>query len=407
MAARPGEPRVAPAAGEETGRAGGIGPGRGASGCSTRFVPLQRQRPPGASSPHALTGDLLAKEEEYKRLNAELDAKTLELVHQADRVIKEQQEILSRAISSQIQLTTEEDDNLRELQSSGGSILPTSNAKQTKNKKQGPEATLQNKLQSRNVSKNEPSSAELQTADDVAILEDVTDFSLAKTFSNLEGTLDGGGLSNNVDDIFSGAGKDIGSEAQIRLLKAKLRVTQEELDTVVRECNKKEDVTRTLMAHVKELEEERAKLQQTVSAQQSQMEKYKALMDEARKKRDEFEQQLAAMEKELEHLKKVQKQASSSQNATEVRLNRALEDAGKHKQELEKLKQTTKDANLQENKQVELLKEEKRILEKEKGELVSVFKKQQKLIDVLKRQKVSYVRLDRIPGNPYFTLILR
>ncbi|XP_038606662.1 testis-expressed protein 9 isoform X2 [Tachyglossus aculeatus] len=357
---------------------------RGSPGCP----PATRRQTPPEASPNP-PGDLLAKEEEYKRLNAELDAKTLELVHQADRVIKEQQEILSRTISSQIKLTTEEDDNLRDLQSSGGSILPPSNAKQTKNKKHAPGATGQNKLQSRTKGKKAPSSAELQTADDGAILEDITDFSLAKTFSNIEGTLDGEGFSNNVDDIFPGAGRDIGSEAQIRLLKAKLRVTQEELDTVVHECNKKEDITQTLVSRVKEVEEERAKLQQTASAQQSQMEKYKTLMDEARKKRDEFEQQLAAMEKELERLKQVQKQASSSQNATEVRLNRALEEAGKHKQELEKLKQTTKDANFQENQQIELLKEEKKYLEKEKGELVSVFKKQQKLIDILKRQKME------------------
>ncbi|EDL26255.1 testis expressed gene 9, isoform CRA_c [Mus musculus] len=74
-------------------------------------------------------------------------------------------------------------------------------------------------------------------------------------------------------------------KAQIRFLKAKLHVMQEELDSVVCECSKKE----------------------------------------------------------LESKRRLQKQAASSQSATEVRLNRALEEAEKYKVELSKLRQTNKD----------------------------------------------------------------
>ncbi|ELV12900.1 Testis-expressed sequence 9 protein [Tupaia chinensis] len=121
--------------------------------------------PPRTRRPAAPGPDLLAKEEEYKRINAELEAKTADLVRQAEEVI---------------------------------------------------------------------------TANDVAIPEEFSDFSLEKTVSKIEGKLEEEGLPEYIDDdIFSGVSKDIGTEAQIRFLKAKLRVMQEELDNVVCECNKK------------------------------------------------------------------------------------------------------------------------------------------------------------------------
>lgn len=52
----------------------------------------------------------------------------------------------------------------------------------------------------------------MHTADDVAIPEDFSDFSLAKTISRIEGQLEEEGLPECVDDdIFSGVSKDIGT----------------------------------------------------------------------------------------------------------------------------------------------------------------------------------------------------
>ncbi|KAF7464422.1 testis-expressed sequence 9 protein [Marmota monax] len=247
--------------------------------------------PPRGQKPATPRQDFLAREEEYKRLNAELEAKTADLVRQAEEVIPKTKNI--------------------------GSV----------NK-------VQNKLHSANKGIKTNSSVKLkysdiQIADDVAIPEDFSDFSLSKTISKIEGQLEEEGLPED-DDIFSGVSKDIGTEAQIRFLKAKLHVMQEELDNVVCECNKKE----------------------------------------------------------LENKRRLQKQAASTQSTTEVRLNRALEEAEKYKLELSKLRQNNKDIANEEHKKIEMLKSENKKLEKQKGELIIGFKKQLKLIDVLKRQKM-------------------
>ncbi|XP_008946018.1 PREDICTED: testis-expressed sequence 9 protein [Merops nubicus] len=177
-------------------------------------------------------------------------------------------------------------------------------------------------------------------------------------------------------------------EAQIRFLKAKLRVMQEELDSVVCECRKKDDENQNLKHRLKDTEEENSRLQRAISMQHSQTEKYKTLSQEANKKSEGLQQEVIALEKELENLRRVQKQAATSQSATEVRLNRALEEAERYKVELNKVRQTNKDVANQELKTIEELKMENKKLQKQKGELMTGFKKQLKLIDILKRQKM-------------------
>ncbi|XP_012513490.1 PREDICTED: testis-expressed sequence 9 protein [Propithecus coquereli] len=350
--------------------------------------------PPRVQKPATPRPDLLAKEEEYKHINAELEAKTAELVRQADEVIRDQQEARSRPISTQIKSYEEEDDyNLRGLLSSEGTVNLHLETK-LKTKNIGLVNKVQNKLHSANKGMKPNSSVkskypDVETANDVAIPEDFSDFSLAKTISKIEGQLEEEGLPEYIDDdIFSGVSNDIGTEAQIRFLKAKLRVMQEELDNVVCECNKKEDKIQDLKSQVKNFEEDSLRQQRTINMQQSQIEKYKTLFEEANKKCDGLQQQLSSVERELENKRRLQKQAASSQSATEVRLNRALEEADKYKLELNKLRQDNKDITNEEHKKIEVLKSENKKLEKQKGELMIGFKKQLKLIDVLKKQKM-------------------
>ncbi|XP_037766788.1 testis-expressed protein 9 isoform X3 [Chelonia mydas] len=315
---------------------GGSGVRRGA-GCRSAGVRKSHRILPHPAMPKKtlMHGDFLAKEEEYKRLNAELEAKTAELVRQAEEVIRDQQEILSIPVSTQVKLCEDDDKQLRDGLSPELPILTLSHIKQP-NKKSGSMSTAQNRPHSGSKGKRTTSSAKLRSVDiqasaDVAVLEDFTDFSLAKTITKIEGKLEEGDLLESLnDDIIPSVGNEIGTEAQIRFLKAKLRVMQEELDTIVRECSKKE----------------------------------------------------------LENLKRIQKQASTSQSATEVRLNRALEEAERYKMELNKLKQSNKDIANQEHKKLEELKIANKRLEKQKGELMTGFKKQLKLIDILKRQKM-------------------
>uniref|UniRef100_A0A8D0GAC9 Testis expressed 9 n=1 Tax=Sphenodon punctatus TaxID=8508 RepID=A0A8D0GAC9_SPHPU len=154
---------------------------------------------------------------------------------------------------------------------------------------------------SKNQSTAKLRSIDIQSATDVAIPDDFADFSLAKTISKIEGKLEEGNLPDNLeDDIIRNVGSELGTEAQIRFLKAKLRVMQEELDNLVQECNKKDDENRNLSFRVKDSEEERARLQRTVNLQQTQMEKYKMLLEEANKKSEGLQQQLSAVEKVLQ-----------------------------------------------------------------------------------------------------------
>uniref|UniRef100_A0A8C8U770 Testis expressed gene 9 n=1 Tax=Peromyscus maniculatus bairdii TaxID=230844 RepID=A0A8C8U770_PERMB len=280
--------------------------------------------------------DLLAREQEYKRLNAELEAKTADLVRQADEAIRDQQEVRARPFSAITTSCRDEDGySTRDLLSSEGMAHPWSETK-PKTKNTGPVNKVQNRLHSADKERKTNSSVKLkypsvQTANDVAIPDDFSDFSLAKTISRIEGQLEGDNLTECADDdVFYGVSKDIGTEAQMRFLKAKLRVMQEELDSVVCECSKKE----------------------------------------------------------LENKRRLQKQAATSQSATEVRLNRALEEAEKYKVELSKLRQSNKDIANEDHQKIEVLKSENKKLERQKGELMIGFKKQLKLIDILKRQKM-------------------
>ncbi|XP_007904753.1 testis-expressed protein 9 isoform X1 [Callorhinchus milii] len=356
------------------------------------FVPARSNiHPSSAPAMKQRPRDLLAKEEEYKRLNAELEAKTAELVRQAEEVMKGQEKMLSKPVSSHIGTDIlEDDEKLREFLSSDVTSLES---KVSKNKnKVGLKATQHSRPCSANKGKKvtnvKHKATELHAADDVAVPADNSDFSLVKIIHEIEGKLEDGSLVEVEDDVMPSACNEMGTEAQIRFLKAKLRVMQEELDKLVHEYNKKDDENTTLSNRLKDTEDERSRLQKTAGIQQTQIEKYKHLADEAHQKSDGLQQQLSSLQKDLESLKRSQRQNITNQNATEVRLNRALEEVEKYKTELNKLKQGNKDTANQDRGKIEQLKTENKRLEKQKAELMTGFKKQLKLIDILKRQKM-------------------
>ncbi|XP_015728229.1 testis-expressed protein 9 isoform X2 [Coturnix japonica] len=346
-------------------------------------------RAPGGASvlagSDAVSGELLAREEHYKRLNAELEAKREKLMRQTEEVMS-RQETLSRPISVQTKYC--EDGKQRDPLCLKVPSLTHSHTKPSNKKKCASASMAQSRMHSGNKGKMMTLSPEInletQNADG-AVFEDCTDFSLARTVNEIEGKLESDYLD---DDIIPNTASEIGAEAQVRFLKAKLHVMQEELDGIMCECRKKDDENQNLKSQLKDTEEEKRRLQRKMSTQQCQAEKYKMLSQEASKKCEGLQQEVAALEKELENLKRAQKQAASSQSATEVRLNRALEEAERCKAELNKLKQSNKDVANQELKTIEELKAENKKLQKQKGELIAGFKKQLKLIDILKRQKM-------------------
>ncbi|XP_045079359.1 LOW QUALITY PROTEIN: testis-expressed protein 9 [Coregonus clupeaformis] len=348
------------------------------------------RRPASVPSKKPSTIDLLAKEEEYKRINAELEAKTAELVRQAEQVMSDQNEVLSKPISFHLDVDIEDEDEEEDFRNVN--MLESSVRKPTA------KVVTKKRVTSKSNSQNRPpgnlrkaQTTKASAVEDVAVLEDFVDFSLTKTIRNIEGKLDDGDTHDNLmEDIMPSVGDEMGSDAQIRFLKAKLCVMQEELNRLAYECNKKDDANSSLSTNIKEIEEDRTRLQKTTNIQQTQIEKHRTLAEESNRKCDGLQQEVTALQKEIEGLKRAQKQAATNHSAVEVRLNRALEEVERSKTQLSKIKQMSKDTADQAHKKIETLKAENKKLEKQKAELIVGFKKQLKLIDILKRQKMHF-----------------
>ncbi|KAG8144784.1 hypothetical protein E2320_013211 [Naja naja] len=394
---------------------------------------------------------LLAREEEYRRLNAALEAEAAAVMRQAEELMRGRREALARPVSARenaLEAAAAAAAKERDFSSPeppvpvaqnkvpeqsfhwvvplwgeaegflGQPYLGSFSYSELSGQQTAPSATEAEPGPQRFPSHPCSSSYYFQLSSTKSRLQvdsSNTDVaapgcSLTKLIGRIEGQLEEGNLPDLEDNLIPSTGCELGAgefyiswiviwsccqiaEAQIRFLKAKLRVMQEELDAIGQECSKKDEENENFSSRLKEVEEERGRLQRAASLQQSQAEKYKLLSEEATRKNECLQQKLSMLEKELENLKRAQKQAAATQSTTDIRLNRALEEAEKYKMELNKLKQSNKDVVNQEHKKLEELKIENKRLEKQKEELVAGFKKQLKLIDILKRQKASYPML--------------
>lgn len=336
--------------------------------------------------------DLFAKEEQYKLLNAELEAKTADLVRQADQLMKEQSEVLSKTFSTLL-LTDIEDEEASRM------IKPQQFTVQEPRVKVVTKKRVTSTSQNMRAGKKEKepqcktATPKMPLGDDLTAVEDSADFFLAKTIRSMEEQMNDADLHDNVVDDVSNAGDNVGSgisDAQIRVLKAKLRIMQEELDQLSCEYYKKDDENAKLSAKIKEIEEDRARLQKTTSIQQTQIEKHRALAEESARKCDGLQVQVSGLHKEIENLNRSNKQVAAANSTVEVRLTRAQEEVERLKTQLNKMKQMNKDKLNEEHQSKENLLAENKVLKKQKAELIVGFKKQLKLIDILKRQKMHF-----------------
>ncbi|KAL3992953.1 hypothetical protein ACER0C_010227 [Sarotherodon galilaeus] len=354
----------------------------------SKRVEIRAQSKSASGQAKKHTDELLAKEEEYKLLNAELEAKTADLVRQAEQLMREQSEVLSKPLSNVLLTDTEEEET------SGITKTRTCAVQQPGVKevtKKSVASRSQNMLSGKQVKDRHFKTG--SSEDDFEAVEDSANSFLAKTIHSMEEKMNNAVVHENAVDEIPNFGDNVGSgvsEAQIRVLKAKLRIMQEELDQISCEYYKKDDENTKLSAKIKELEEDRARLQKTVSIQQTQIEKHRALAAESNKKCDGLQLEVSGLSKEIENLNRSHKQAVAVHSTVEVRLNRALEEVERLKTQLNKMKQEKKDKITEEHQSRENLLAENKMLKKQKAELIMGFKKQLKLIDILKRQKMHF-----------------
>lgn len=391
---------------------------------------------------HSLTaaGDFFSQEDEYARLNRELEARTATLLQDAESVLKHNEALLADqddndangdyplegATGGLLQFdddvenngdvfgdkyeylpSEEEDLGLEEQLTGKKTSVPEINS--TINQRPISAKNAEKSLHSRPGSKRSTDKAKSQPstasgrrsaggsradtkskADFVATPSEAAATALKKTIARIEQDDSVSACTPSAIDVNPdiGVASELGSEAANRFLKAKLRVLQEEMDRLAHDSNKKDQENYKLQQRLKEAEEERNKLQKASQTHLSQMEKMKKMLDESKRKADSADSQMTVLKKELEALKRDAGKQTSGKSVTEVRLNRALEEVEKYKSQLSKLNQNSKETMDSERKRMDQLVAENKKLEKQKAELIAGFKKQLKLIDLLKRQKM-------------------
>eukprot|EP00794_Sanderia_malayensis_P012911 gene12911-14242_t len=355
---------------------------------------------------------LLSKEEEFLRINAELEQKTASLIDEAETVLRGQDKNLSGSTSnytyneSEVSMPQEKssisDSRTQTKQpnvprpksgqvkkkiptSARGMSAPASNYKSKKATPSGSRPVSQ----AAKTSNQSPSLSQLNSSDfTVDVFQERVNF--ANTISTLEQEMaDENYMPSKLnDDVLPEVANEMNPEAVVRFLKAKLRVMQEEMDRVSGENNELTSTIKKAESQIKELSDQQQQLQKNKSSLQTQVDKWKKMYEEAKQKNSESDQQIAQFKKEIDAFKREKRQNSANTNALEVRLNRALEETEKNRSALQKARESSKDVSDQERKRIDQIVAENKKLERQKNELMNAFKKQMKLIDILKRQKM-------------------
>ena len=201
---------------------------------------------------------LLNKEEEYKKLNAELEKKTANLVFEAEQVLKANEKLIHETdylnkIGEIDFLNNETKNDHRASYSSASKMSKNMSAASLINKKElshfkdtinnleddsDGEINEYNDLQSENESDNNEEAAyqNLGQYKKSAAGHAASAKSVSNLVSKIVEEDDG---SSNVNGLIPSSANDMSSTAQIRFLKAKLKVMQEEVEKLNGDINKR------------------------------------------------------------------------------------------------------------------------------------------------------------------------
>ncbi|KAI8832873.1 hypothetical protein BC829DRAFT_408322 [Chytridium lagenaria] len=309
----------------------------------------------------SLSIELLEREKRYRLLNKQLQTKTAEAVKKAEDVVKESRQTLDNPSESQEDITAP---------STASTMVErpaTGVRRRGRINSDGDDGTFRPTLSKRpSTAVDRPGSRHSRA---VASAE-------TKTAPRISF------LPANVRE------EEIGTEATLRLLKAKLVVLQEEMERVTTEGMAKDVAMVKLEEKAQVAEQERTKTSKTFLALQAQVEKLQRSNEDLKKKNSSLDAECMALKKEVEQKSRMQKQNENDGNAKEMRLNRALEEVERYKGLVTKANAEMKEKTDALKTNLEKLYSDNKRLVKQKAEMIAIYKKQNQLIDILKRQKM-------------------
>ena len=339
------------------------------------------------NQPHQ--ADLLQKEKDYQLLNEELEAQTAKIVKEAEVVMKEQESFLRKVDASQdIEKSAQKpqlfDTDIVDVISHDTDLLSIAAGGFENDNSDEEDFKFSFLSLKKNNSDSSMHSAQKSSRKNFAEHKKTTSSVSSARPNHEKSSATNHGLEGDVALLDAAA--EMGSEAQIRFLKAKLRVLQEEMNNQTEQKRNDAEESRKLKMELKEARVECDRSRKNFNLQQMHIQKLKTAFEEEKKKSESYINQLHHVLKELDSLKREQKQNATSYNATEVRLNRANEEIDKLKAQLQIQKNVDKESTSREQREAEKLQMENKRLERLRYDTLAVMKKQQKLIGILKRQ---------------------
>lgn len=336
---------------------------------------------------------LLAREEELKKLNQELNSKLileqnddLQQDNEGDydksinvNVIKEEEEVETPLDTSDFLFESKPDDDTllhnikpaiskrKSSRNNNTSAMNTSeHGRNTRTKEQATVGVTKNKKTYRidtSTSASESSSSSPPSSYDSSPVG-----------------------ADQVDDSFTSENR-IGIKASLRIKNAKIKALENKLKETITQLQSAHDKTQKQTLLLSQKGKEILKLQTQKKEWQTKHEKLLGTYDKLKQDHTNQKQSIQEFQKENTSLVKQITQAQNQTKQREVRLHRAMDEISKIKQQLS---QQTKSQNNTE-KDSKILKELENKLkscEKQKQEILLAFQKQLKLIHVLKKQKI-------------------
>ncbi|CAH1401676.1 unnamed protein product [Nezara viridula] len=187
--------------------------------------------------------------------------------------------------------------------------------------------------------------------------------------------------------LLPSSAKGMSAESLVRLLKAKGKLLQEELEQVKRELQNKNDELKKIHLDIKNLEDEKQKFLSDSATLRDKVKKLEVNLASQTEKLQMRDSENIILKKEIEILKQDIKRLNLCIAGNEAKLNKSREETEKFKLLLKQSESNEKEARDKCRTKNDDMVVMVRKLEKQKSELLGSIKKQMILIENLKKQK--------------------